>query len=172
VQHHYYMRTGSAFLVATHTQLDDMFGRRPRPDLVTKVRGDFVYSCLGFARWQITFDVINQGRGTAKEVYIEFPCRPGMGSDESYSHWHRQLGSRDATTGQESWVFALKSERVIHPSMAIAFTGVHFKPPDFVPGQWIQLDCTLYCEGCAPVKRLIQGRLQPSSPTLLDAPKD
>ena len=83
-----------------------------------------------------------------------------MGSDESYSDWHRQLGSRDATTGQESWVFALKSERVIHPGMSIAFTGVHFKSPDFMPGEYVELDCTLYCEGCAPVKRLIQGRLQ------------
>jgi hypothetical protein len=31
VQNHYYVRSGSSFVIATHSQLEDMFGRRPRP---------------------------------------------------------------------------------------------------------------------------------------------
>jgi hypothetical protein len=161
VQNHYYLRTGSDFLVAPHTQLEDMFGRRPRPNLVTKIRGDFIYNSIA-SRWQIVFDVINEGRGTAKEVYFELLPQPGMGHDDFYSGWRHVPGTHEATTGHESWAFVLGSARVIHPGMAISFTGIHLKPPDFVPGQGVKFDCTLYCEGCAPVKRLIQGRLQPS----------
>jgi hypothetical protein len=43
VQQHYYMCTGSDFIITTHPMLDDMFGRRPRPNLSVKVRGDFPY---------------------------------------------------------------------------------------------------------------------------------
>jgi hypothetical protein len=33
VKNHYYVRSGDSFVVAPHTQLEDMFGRRPRPVL-------------------------------------------------------------------------------------------------------------------------------------------
>lgn len=158
-QHHYYIRTGSDFLVATHSQLEDMFGRRPRPNLVAVVRADFAYDPPS-SRWQIAFDVVNQGRGMAKEVYIESPLQLGT-SSRGGRDWRSLAGVCNATTGYGSIAFELISTRVIHPGMAVHFAGLYLHQPNFASGEFVQLACTLYCEGCAPVRHSIQGSLQP-----------
>jgi len=159
VQYHYYMRTGSDFIIASHTQLEDMFGRRPRPSLVVMPRADdFGYDAV-HSFWPILLDVVNQGRGTAKQVCIEFPYRSGMGA-RHFHDWRSIPGLRDATSHQ-SFAFELLPPRVIHPGMAIEFDGLYLQPSDFVSGADIELPCTLYCEGCAPVHTSIKGKLQP-----------
>ncbi|MHB0961110.1 MAG: AlbA family DNA-binding domain-containing protein [Pirellulaceae bacterium] len=70
VQNHYYTRTGSSFVIATHAQLEDMFGRRPRPKLDLTCRqaprkppdSEFVMS--------IIVSIQNIGRGLAKYPFL------------------------------------------------------------------------------------------------------
>jgi hypothetical protein len=70
IQQHYYVRTGSSFVIATHTMLEDMFGRRPKPQIeviadllpVTGVGTLFVINIL--------ISIINKGRGVAKGPYL------------------------------------------------------------------------------------------------------
>ncbi len=38
---HYYQRTGDSFNIALHTQLEDMFGRRPKPKLELSMQPTF-----------------------------------------------------------------------------------------------------------------------------------
>ena len=160
IQHHYYIRTGSDFIIATHSQLEDMFGRRPRANLVAVVRAaDFAYEPAS-SRWQIAFDMVNQGRGTAKQVCIEFQLQAGMSPQDGYD-WRYLEGTREAMTGHESLGFELIPIRVIHPGMAIHFAGLSLRRPDYASGEYIQLSCTLYCEGCAPVRTSVKGSLQP-----------
>jgi hypothetical protein len=164
VQHHYYIRTGSDFVIASHSQLEDMFGRRPRPNLVAMPRADdFGYDATSL-RWSIIVDVVNQGRGTAKQVCIEFPYQPGMEINPftNWQNWQYIRGLRDATSHQ-SLAFDLPPPRVIHPGMAIQFDGLCLRYPhcDFPSGTDVKLPCTLYCEGCAPVHTSIKGKLQP-----------
>src|SRR5262249_55156752 len=52
IQHRYYIRSGSDFVIASHSQLEDMFGRRPQAKLAVKVWGDFA---LGGEQWQVDF---------------------------------------------------------------------------------------------------------------------
>jgi hypothetical protein len=159
VQHRYYIRSGSDFVPATHSQLEDMFGRRPRPKLAAKVRGDF--RATQDAGWWIAFDVVNEGRGTAKQVYIEFLDRSEMSRDSFNKEWH-VFSARDLKTGQRKIVFELAPTRAIHPGMAIEFDGLKLQFSEhFLPGKYVQLPCTLYCEGCAPVQTIIEGILQP-----------
>lgn len=75
-QNHYYTRTGSSFVIATHTQLEDMFGRRPRPKLVLtydKAPGrppdtQFVMSMI--------ISIQNIGRGLAKYPFLSLEVDP------------------------------------------------------------------------------------------------
>ncbi|MHB8974579.1 MAG: AlbA family DNA-binding domain-containing protein [Pirellulaceae bacterium] len=70
VQNHYYTRTGSSFVIATHAQLEDMFGRRPRPKL------DLTYRKAPRRRRDTEFDmsiivsIRNIGRGLAKYPFL------------------------------------------------------------------------------------------------------
>lgn len=68
IQHHYYIRTASSFEVATHTMLEDMFGRRPKPNLslvvsIPKEVAPGPYIVVGLE---------NSGRGLARSPYIAF----------------------------------------------------------------------------------------------------
>jgi hypothetical protein len=146
-------------MIASHTQLEDMFGRRPRPNLVVMPSADDFRYNAPYSRWDILLDVVNQGRGTAKQVCIEFPYQPGMGAD-IFDNWQGISGLRDATSPR-SFAFELPPPRVIYPGMAIRFGGLHLRSSDFLPGTDVELPCTLYCEGCAPVHTSIKGKLRP-----------
>ena len=161
VQNHYYMRTGSVFIIATHPMLDDMFGRRPRPNLGAKVRGHFPYDSTS-SRWNIIFDVVNEGRGTAKEVSIRFEHQPWMKA-ELLGYWIPIDGSRDAVSGQRSILLRLMPPSVIYPDMAMAFRNlsINSSSDEFRSGQFIQLPCTLYCVGNPPTHISIEGTLEP-----------
>jgi hypothetical protein len=70
IKNHYYVRSGDSFVIASHTMLEDMFGRRPKPNLVFNCK---IVRRGGGGR-QRTFAVIlgiaNKGRGTAKSPFL------------------------------------------------------------------------------------------------------
>jgi hypothetical protein len=62
----YFVRSGSSFVCATHSQLEDMFGRRPRPRL------NVALSIKNFDREIVLkVSVGNIGRGFAEHPYVE-----------------------------------------------------------------------------------------------------
>ena len=63
---HYYLRTGSSFVVASHPILADMFGRRPRPELALSVR--LVQTVKSHTLWGlgVLLGIVNKGRGSAE----------------------------------------------------------------------------------------------------------
>lgn len=78
VKNHYYVRSGESFVVATHTQLEDMFGRRPKPLLSLKT-GIEVNSTSGTApntkySVYVVLGIRNEGRGPAKAPFLA-ACR-------------------------------------------------------------------------------------------------
>lgn len=65
VKDHYFIRAGSSFSIASHAQLEDMFGRRPQPRLklsceALRSNGDSV-GCIVYLE--------NEGRGIARFPY-------------------------------------------------------------------------------------------------------
>ena len=67
VQSRYFVRSGESFVVASHTQLEDMFGRRPHPNLALSYR---LYSNIGERRVEAIIGITNTGRGTARAPYL------------------------------------------------------------------------------------------------------
>ena len=161
VQHRYYIRSGSGFAVASHSQLEDMFGRRPRAKLTAVVRSDFPFEDYPGAHWDVVFDVVNEGRATAKRVCVEFPSRPGMWGHDG-PDWRHLGGTSDAATGRESVVFELVPMRVIHPGMAMRFSGLRLGRSHFASGEYVRLECVVYSDGCAPARCTIEGTLEPA----------
>lgn len=70
IQNHYYVRSGSSFVIATHSQLEDMFGRRPRPVLSLDYEIEKgPCGSGGTERW-ITLLLTNNGRGIARYPFL------------------------------------------------------------------------------------------------------
>lgn len=153
----YYKRNGASFYRLEHFDLEDMFGRRPRPNLVPVVKTEFSYSATT-GGWTVAFDILNEGRGTAKHVCIEFPWQGGM--KEAPSLWAHVQGAYDPTSRHHSLMFELPAPRVIHPGMTIGFQELHLAYQPFQPGDTTALECKIYCEGCAPASHVIQGKLR------------
>ena len=80
VQNHYFVRSGSSFAVATHSQLEDMFGRRPRPHLVLshKAKRGTSYG-VGEVEVSITLSLTNEGRGIARYPFLDVDISPPHG---------------------------------------------------------------------------------------------
>jgi hypothetical protein len=160
----YIKRSGSQFLRMEHFEVADMFGRRPRPKLVPRVKGDFRIIQHTDPEWGIVFAIVNEGRGTAKQVYVEFSCQAGMSPINFNDNWHAYFSTPDSKTGQQKVAFELApTTRVIHPGMEIQFDGLKvLRSEHFTSGKCVQLPCTLYCDGGAPVQTVIEGTLQPT----------
>ncbi len=171
VQHHYYVRTASNFDIASHIHLEDMFGRRPQPKLITRGGGQF--ACVRTHarpaartpeyKWKITFDIANVGRGTAKLVYVEFSHQDGMSVVSSNLGWSGSYSTVNQESNSATITFALTPERVLHPGMALRFDALELKDSPLLPRpseQPVQFPCRLYCEGAAPVHTTIEGKLQ------------
>ena len=76
------------------------------------------------------------------------------------SMWRKHQEAYAPETGVQKITCELHPERVIHPGMAVRFDGLELSDP-YTRGQYVQLDCTLYCEGTAPVPAIVEGTLQP-----------
>ena len=62
IKDHYYFRSGSSFRIASHTQLEDMFGRRPKP--VLSLGREFKIVSKVYLTYLL--GIKNEGRGIAK----------------------------------------------------------------------------------------------------------
>ena len=69
----YYKRSGDSFYKMEHFDIEDMFGRRKKPNLSLqyKVRLGMHDSPPSWAHVFVTLQLINQGRGTAVHPYME-----------------------------------------------------------------------------------------------------
>jgi len=79
IQNHYFVRSGSSFSVATHSQLEDMFGRRPRPKLTVEFLYDGPRSDKEI--W-ITVVLENKGRGIARYPFLSLDVYRPYGLSE------------------------------------------------------------------------------------------
>lgn len=70
VKNHYFIRSGEDFLAASHTQLEDMFGRRPKPKLALKIKPVFKGVVGDSRRFDIIVAIENTGRGIAKFPFL------------------------------------------------------------------------------------------------------
>jgi hypothetical protein len=157
VQHRYFIRSGSVFPVASHTQLENMFGRRPQPKLVVQVP-DRKFTANS-QNWLLAFDLVNEGRGTAKLVCVEFESQDGLDCSDD-GNWCLIRGTYNVLSGHRSLLLELRGTPVLHPGMRIRCNALITKRERFPSGQSVRFPCTLYCEGAMPVQTFIEGTLK------------
>jgi hypothetical protein len=131
IQHHYYVRSASSFAVATHSQLEDMFGRRPRP--ILSVEFDVEVKDSGNEVW-ITVLLENKGRGIARYPFLSLEVdRPyGLSKWGADDHGHfglpvirkgESFRNKD-NTWYRSMEFGSQDGFVIHSGMRHPITKI------------------------------------------------
>lgn len=126
IQHHYYVRTASSFEVATHTMLEDMFGRRPKAQLQLTQEWRLE---PGFypQRLVLTLGIKNTGRGTAKLPYfalhVASPHQIDGGSRNG-------LGAPRGLVGSPFFHYFSAQSVYLHPGMSLDVVDVRLQVYD------------------------------------------
>jgi hypothetical protein len=165
VKDHYYIRTGNSFVVASHTQLEDMFGRRPKPNLSlnAKIVGAMTAGNERYLR--VILGIENKGRGTAKYPFLAVKVHHPYNVDSYGIDGNRNFGLSELTksAGSEETRYGASTEVVIHPGIIHDVTSVKVKidlanqkesqVPDLV------IDYKIAAEGIIPVEdqKIISG---------------
>ena len=77
VKNHYFVRSGNSFQIASHTMLEDMFGRRPKPELSLAVKTKHSGAPgVDRQRFTIILGIVNSGRGVAKSPFLSISLNP------------------------------------------------------------------------------------------------
>lgn len=124
-RNNYYVRTGESFVVASHTMLEDMFGRRPRPQLVLTLKPSIVRNS---GNTQIKVEVVvglqNMGRGSALSPYLAFKVGELYKVSEYGIDGNRNTGLSRLPSPPENRevLFGASESQVIHPGMTLEIT--------------------------------------------------
>jgi hypothetical protein len=118
----YYKRSGDSFYPMEHFDIEDMFGRRKKPQLtmvaptvqrtgIANLPGGITYSL------EVTLGIENKGRGPAKSPFLEFSIRSSEGSG-LLVRGTRSLGLKQLVSvgGPYQFKFGAGSDVVIHPT--------------------------------------------------------
>jgi len=119
IKNHYYIRSGNSFAIATHTQLEDMFGRRPRPNLSLSTRVVF-YSHQGENHLvNVIVSIENRGRGTAKSPFLAIKIRPPYKINHFGIDGNGGFGLKEIASSSD-WnekKYGASANAVIHPGV-------------------------------------------------------
>lgn len=144
VQHFYFVRSGGQFNKADHYQLEDMFGRRPKP--IFKIA-----FCAAEWRtpkeWRLRFELRNAGRGTARDVLLVVNLDNGIiRGPNSYNVWEEVMCDLFKPGGM---VYRLKWN-IIHPTLVEAVWGLHLMESQRQIGPNVKVEYRIFADGIAP----------------------
>jgi hypothetical protein len=140
VKNHYYVRSGESFVVATHTQLEEMFGRRPKPQLSLKTRIIDVSHETGIAparyQVQIILGIQNEGRGAARAPFLSVAIQPPY-SISRYGldgNGHEGLNRLTVSASAREHRYGASADIIIHSDVLHEVTTVIGKFTELLPG--------------------------------------
>lgn len=128
IQKHYFIRSGGEFRIAEHYQLEDMFGRRPKPklELTTRVVKHQTKS------YTLVVGIKNEGRGAAHAPFLAVE----VGRPYSVSHYgidgNRQFGLRlfPLVIGSKEHQYGADATVVLHAGTELEVTAIDVPIPD------------------------------------------
>lgn len=130
IKDHYYIRSGEDFVVASHIQLEDMFGRRPQPKLSLSkriVRGPIISGKI--FEFRIILGIENIGRGMAKSPFLSIrvnsPHKIASSGIDGTGHFGLMPLVR--SMGSEGTQYGSSAHEVIHPGTIRDVTCVETK---------------------------------------------
>jgi len=127
IKNHYYIRSSASFVVASHTQLEDMFGRRPQPKLAlcTRImRGITLVD--GIWNLHVVLGIENKGRGSAKAPFLSVKVHQPykiyeFGLD---GNGHFGLDEVRSSRGSNEKKYGSSADVVIHPGVVHEVTVI------------------------------------------------
>jgi hypothetical protein len=129
-KNHYFVRSGNSFVVASHTMLEDMFGRRPKPDLSLSISFKHSGSLGVDQQWfTIILGIENSGRGVAKSPFLEININPpfeiaNSGIDGNGSFGMPKIASSGDIRGQR---YGSTQTLVIHSGIIHYVTAIRLE---------------------------------------------
>jgi hypothetical protein len=161
VKNHYYIRSGQLFVVASHTQLEDMFGRRPKPELALSTRFVLGSRSGNKCSLDMILGIENKGRGTAKSPFLSVRVHPPYQISEYGIDGNRRFGLRELASSRirpDEKKYGSSADVVIHSGIVHDVTAVKLRidvaqPPSDVSDMVI--DYEIAAEGT----RLVEDRV-------------
>ncbi len=154
IKDHYFQRSGESFIVASHAQLEDMFGRRPRPELALRTR--VVHGNHSATLWylHVIIGIENKGRGVAKSPFLSVRIQEhyrvdGYGLD---GHYNFGLAKLTSSRGSSEERYGSSGNAVIHPGVVHDVTAVRIKvdvTKDWLSVQDLVIEYGIAAEGVA-----------------------
>lgn len=141
-KNHYFVRSGNSFVVASHTMLEDMFGRRPKPNLTLCVRVKHTGNRAKYQDFSFILGIENKGRGSAKSPFLDItvqePYKLSSFGVDGNRHFGLPVLAGDNNTRHQR--FGSSQSIVIHPGVAHDVTAINVeldiskleKPPNLV----------------------------------------
>jgi hypothetical protein len=157
IKNHYYTRSGESFVVASHTQLEDMFGRRPKPKLALSTK--VVISRRSGSEYilYVILGISNTGRGTAKSPFLSVKVHPPYQIGQYGIDGNRRFGLSELTSSirSEETKYGSSAEIVIHSGIVHDVTAVEVRidgkqPPSKVFD--LVIDYRIAAEGVQPIE--------------------
>lgn len=131
LQGNYYIRSGSSFVVASHTQLEDMFGRRPKPTLDLSLRLNPGGSAGGRQHFDLVLGIQNSGRASARAPFLSVKVMTPYTISEYGIDGNRNFGLDPIARshGSDEIGYGSSSTSVIHPGVTLDVAAVSLKIP-------------------------------------------
>jgi hypothetical protein len=119
----HYKRSGDSFYPMEHFDIEDMFGRRKKPNLslIYDIVGGAIYGSKPNRKFvcHLFVCIENSGRGIAKHVAVDLQPQPYKLRDMHY-HTSEDFGFKTLKrAGSDGKLLSLGTETVIHPSSSL-----------------------------------------------------
>jgi hypothetical protein len=160
----YYKRSGGRFAKLEHYDLEDMFGRRPRPRLKLSTRLDSAHQRGNERLFRCVLGIENVGRGLARFPLLQVKPSPDIYRIDQYGldGNGRDGIPRIAQPDNSRWVHFAGGGTVIHPGMTLEITAIrapggkleheHSLPELIHATPSLVLDYVLAAEGVPPLR--------------------
>jgi hypothetical protein len=127
----YFKRNGSAFYRLEHFDLEDLFGRRPKPviRLASRIRGGGTGSSVTGRSYgaEVIIGLQNEGRGLARFPYLKLRVAHPYQIDRYGLDGNGNEGlSRITSIGDGTVLYGASLDIVIHPKVVLDITKVGF----------------------------------------------
>lgn len=171
IKNNYYIRTGSSFVEASHTQLEDMFGRRPQPKLVLYTKVTQYGSRFGaMSNVQVVLGIENKGRGTAKAPFLSAKINEPYRINEYGIDGNRNFGLAivRSSSGSQEKKYGSSANVVIHSGVVHEVAIVYVNVADINKAGGDVKDLVVEYKIAAEGTGLIEGRKVVRKRRLLD----
>jgi len=167
-EYRYYKRSGDSFYKMEHFDIEDMFGRRKKPELhlyteLVKLDPEngpreIIYNCAAIIGLE------NRGRGIAKYPYISVKVKKPYSIDHNglYGSGHTGLPPLLRKPKENIYIFGGTSNNVIHPNTRLDITQVLIRInktllADNIPSIFIEAEITAEGSKMIEEKQKISG---------------